>query len=134
MITPRDLTVLSDQELIDRLLMTSDDPLVQRLLRIIGEQQIWSEEFPDRTPSDILYDFDQYENEVANLQHDVDELSTDLHDLRSRKVSELVAELERTVEHKDHFIQGQSNQNRELRDQLQDAREKLDSWSILNRV
>lgn len=142
------LLAMSEREMVNYLDLCSDDPVIKRLLSMISFTQEEYEDLVDNlvdagmdreylvfngmtSPGSYIRDL---ENQVEDLERENSDLSEELDSLKTKTVVELIHELKEDRLRMEHYVRESQSDNEFLRKRTEQLEEKLNMWTIMNKV
>lgn len=142
------LLTMSEREMVNYLDMYSDDPVIKRLLSMISSTKEEYEDLVDNlvdagmdrdylvfdgmtSPGSYIRDL---EFQVEDLERENTDLSEELHELKAKTVVEFIHELREDRLRLEHHVREYQSDNEILRKRTEQLEEKLNMWTIMNKV
>ena len=143
---------LSDIELLHYLDLTSNDPLVRRLVDMLSATRggiisdlveagmdpntgTFTEDYQDYYPGDYITHLQKMYNYEAEdraiLEDERDELKKEVERLGLRSITEVLAEAQRAVNHANANVSSITRHATKVDDENRELREKLGMWNIM---
>jgi DNA repair exonuclease SbcCD ATPase subunit len=146
---------MSDQELLHYLDLSSDDPLIRRLINVLAKTrgaliddlehagmdsqswtfgEDWNTFSPGQYIEELRNDVERAEDELRLAQHELMDLQDECHRLSTRTIMQLIEEVQQEKANSVSRANEAWTETNRVRKENDKLREQIDMWGAMNRV